>query len=325
MNLEELTWFNQQLAAMLREGVPMPDALRQLTQAQSRGALRNEFQRVESALAAGTPLDRAVAGGSLPPLYVSLVQAGVRSGDLPGALVLAADHYAALNTTWRRAKALLLYPAVVIVLGLTLSVLLWCMYSMADNSITELLGESSQARTQVALTFVPALFALAAIGAVAVAAVPAIRNQLVWLLPGFREARTANFASASALLLQHGCPLPETLALMQELEKGSPAEKDLARWRARLEAGHTRDAARAEDWDALPSLLGWFLPSAGGNLADGFARAGRFYRERAIHRLDLLLHGFMPIILVVLGLLVTSQLFGILLILVRLVDKLGAE
>lgn len=325
MNLEDFTWFNQQLAAMLREGVPMSDAIRQLTQAQSAGALNSEFKRVEAALASGQPLDQAVAAGSLPPLYVSLVQAGVRSGNLAGALTLAADHYADLNTTWRRAKALLLYPAIVILLGLILSVLLWWMYSMANQSISELVGDSARLNTQFALTLVPLLFVVVATGIFIAVGVPRIRNWLVWRLPGFREARTANFASATALLLQHGCPLPETLELMQGLEKGSPAEEDLATWRARLRAGHTRDAARPEDWEALPALLGWFLPSAGGNLADGFARAGRFYRERAIHRLDLLLHGLMPILLILLGLLVTSQLFGILLILVRLVDKLGAE
>ena len=39
INLEQLAWFNQQLAAMLREGLPLGGALRQLTAAQQAGGL----------------------------------------------------------------------------------------------------------------------------------------------------------------------------------------------------------------------------------------------------------------------------------------------
>jgi type II secretory pathway component PulF len=68
MNFEQLTWFNQQLAAMLREGLPLSGALKHLTESQRRGRLREEYLRIEAALAAGQPLEQAVATGTLPPL-----------------------------------------------------------------------------------------------------------------------------------------------------------------------------------------------------------------------------------------------------------------
>jgi type II secretory pathway component PulF len=325
MNFEELTWFNQQLAAMLREGLPLSGALKQLTESQRHGRLREEYLRLEAALAAGQPLEQAVAAGALPPLYVRLVQAGARSGDLPGALTMAADHYAELNAVWRRTKALLFYPALVILVGFGLSLLLWQLHRSTLNAFSDLMGSHATGNGALGLIFLPLLFALIGTGFAVMLLIPSLRNWLVWRLPGFREARTANLAGSLALMLRHGCPLPEALALVEELEQGSPAEGDLRLWQQQLRQGETDLTGRQGEWRAVPALLGWFIRTAGNDLAAGLQRAAQFYRQRSNHHLDLLLHGALPILLVLLGMIVTSQVFVLFRMIVPMIDKLGGE
>ncbi len=325
MNFEDLTWFNQQLAAMLREGLPLSGALKQLTDSQRHGRLRDEFLRIEADLASGRSLTESVAAGALPHLYVRLVQAGVRSGDLSGALTMAADHYAELSAVWRRTKALMFYPALVILVGFGLSLLLWQLQRSSLEAFAGLIGQPAGGASGFGLMFVPLLFALAGTGFALMLLVPPLRNRLLWRLPGFREARTANLAGSLALMLRQGCPLPEALALVQELERGSPAEPDLRRWQRQLQDGESDLARRPGDWQAVPALLAWFMRTAGDDLAAGFQRAAEFYRRRSHHHLDLLLHGALPLLLVLLGMVVTSQVFVIFRMLVPMIDQLGGN
>jgi type II secretory pathway component PulF len=75
MNQTELAFVNQQLADMLRCGIPLEGGLRHLCSTMSRGPLRAELQLLENDLAAGLPLAKAVALRKLPesayPLYSS--------------------------------------------------------------------------------------------------------------------------------------------------------------------------------------------------------------------------------------------------------------
>src|SRR4051812_14162072 len=102
MNYDEFAFFNQQLAAMLRDGIPLEGALKQLSAGMKDQALHAEITRLEADLGSGTPLKDALARRALPPLYIRMVEIGARSNDLPGVLILLADHYQRANTLWTR-------------------------------------------------------------------------------------------------------------------------------------------------------------------------------------------------------------------------------
>ena len=53
MKYEELAFVNQQLATMLREGIPLEGSLRQLCATMQKGRLRAELQLLENDLAGG--------------------------------------------------------------------------------------------------------------------------------------------------------------------------------------------------------------------------------------------------------------------------------
>ncbi len=124
MSYDEFAFFNQQLAAMLREGIPLEGALKELSAGMRSGPLRAEIQQLEADLSRGTPLKEALGRRALPELYRRMVEVGVRSDDLPGVLTLLADHYQRANALWTRLKGLMVYPLIVIVVSLGLTLLL---------------------------------------------------------------------------------------------------------------------------------------------------------------------------------------------------------
>jgi hypothetical protein len=114
MKLDEFAFFNQQLAAMLRDGIPLEGALRRLCQEMRAGSLRTELQALEADLAKGTPMADALKGRQLPELYKRMIMVGVKSGDLSGALTMLADYLQRQSSLWTRLKGLMIYPCIVL-------------------------------------------------------------------------------------------------------------------------------------------------------------------------------------------------------------------
>src|SRR6266481_2202115 len=90
---DEFAFLNLQLAGMLRSGIPIEGALRQLCARMRRGALQTELQALETDLANGIPLTEALAARRLPIFYRQMILVGVQSNDLPGVLTMVADYY----------------------------------------------------------------------------------------------------------------------------------------------------------------------------------------------------------------------------------------
>jgi type II secretory pathway component PulF len=84
MNYDEFSFFNRQLAAMLKDGVPLEGAIKQLCGDMRAGRLREQLELLERDLAKGTPLKEAMAARNLPAYYKKMVEVGVRTNDLPG-------------------------------------------------------------------------------------------------------------------------------------------------------------------------------------------------------------------------------------------------
>lgn len=325
MNLDEFAFFNRQLAEMLRCGLPLEGALRQLAATLRDGRLRGEIQQLEADLARGTPLPEALSRRRFPDLFVRLVRLGTAGHDLPGLLTLLADYYQRRHALATRLQALVFYPATVLVAASALSLFfVWFHHAILAGAARELLGSDlDPLPTTLGVWFPP--FCLLGLGGLAlvVALVPATRRWLRWKLPGFREANLAQLAAALHLLLARGCPLDEALALAAELEGASPAGRDLTRWRQRLAAGEGRPGEFAADSRAFPRLFVWLVSQAGANLAEGFRRAAELYQGRARHRIELLLHAGLPVAVLCLGTLILAQLTSSLSVLIRLINRLG--
>ena len=312
MNYDEFGFFNQQLAAMLRDGIPLEGALKQLCAGMRSGPLRAEIERLEADLAKGTPLKDALAKRSLPEFYVKMLQLGVRSNDLPGVLTMLADHYQRANAVWTRLKGLMVYPALVIVVALGLTLLLSVTASRMQSNFMGDLGaiahQDPNSSFLMASVWMPPLFlAAVALGAVVALSVPSFRSWLRWRLPAFREASLAQLASAMVLMLKNGTTLVEALALAEALEATTPAGRALAHWRSLAEAGKGKAAHWSSAGTPFPPLFIWLVQRSGEDIAAGFQKAAEIFRARADYRIELALYAALPISILLLGQMVLWQ------------------
>ncbi len=306
MNYDEFAFFNRQLAAMLRDGLPLEGALKQLCAGMKDQALHSELTQLEADLAQGTPLKDALARRNLPELYVRMVAIGVRGNDLPGVLILLADHYQRANTLWTQLKGLMVYPFIVVTVSLALTLVLTLVCKQFLQSTANPFVRPPDS-LMLSVWAPPIVLALALMFGVYAVLSPGCRNWLRWRLPAFRETSLANFASAMALMLKNGTTLPEALALAEAMESNSPAGPALAEWRRLVETGAGKPAQWPESMKPFPPMFLWLVRKGGEDLAAGFQKASEIYQTRAAHKIELALYGALPVSILMLGQMVILQ------------------
>ena len=326
MNYDEFAFFNRQLAEMLRNGIPLEGALRQLAANMREDTLRAEVRLLETDLAKGVPLAEALPRRQLPAFYTRMVRLGAAGGDLPGMLTTLADYYERRDALWTRLKALIVYPAMVLAAALALSLfLLWLNLRLIRPAMAELL-DGQAGPTAIPLTLWAPLVWLGALALLVACAVslPAWRDWLGWRLPGFKESNLAQLASALHLLLQRGGNLSESVALMRDLEGPSPAGRELAGWHSRLASGQGRVEQFTAGARVFPPLFLWLITQSGEDLARGFQRAAEIYIQRARHQTEMLHYAALPVAVITLGLLILIQVGSGMLVITRFLNALGS-
>ena len=337
MKLDEFAFFNQQLAAMLRDGLPIEGALRQLASGMERGTLRDELTRLEADLSAGAPLAEAVARRELPDLYKRMVLVGVKGNNLPGVLALLADYYQHRNNTATRLKGLMVYPLLVLIMAFLVSggiAAAWTFFLVP--ALKDFLqgmgdGQTFPNATQSlmfpinAMAVPPFIIGTFLLAVLVIAFVPAWRNSMRWRLPAFKESSLAQSAAALHLMLRSGVPLPDALALLAHVEAGNRAGNDLILWRTRLASGVAKFADVAQGSRAFPPLFIWMVANAGEELATGFEKAATIYRARAAHRTEMFLYAALPACVLALGLMILTQARFAFLPLIQLMNSLGGS
>jgi len=339
MNYDEFAFFNQQLAAMLRDGIPLEGALGRLCGEMRRGSLRVELEQLEADLTKGRPIGEALAARRLPDLYKRLVLVGAKSNDMPSALTLLADYYQGQHNLWTRLQGLMVYPSIVLVVTFIVSLIFYFVWEHfflgAWNTFVFGLMDGAQlpVMTRMSLPLLhhlwifPMCFGLFVALVAAILFVPSWRQAVGWRLPAFREARLAQTASTIGLLLKGGVSLPDAFGVVGELETNPPTRFELQRWGRNLASGMTRFPQIAAGGTVFPPLFVWLVSSAGEDLGAGFRQAAEIYRNRATHRSEILLFAALPLSVLVLGIIILTQgwlIFSGFLVFVQLMNSIGS-
>ncbi len=324
MKYDEFAFFNQQLAAMLRDGIPLEGALRRLCQEMRRGKLRDELQALEADLAKGTPLAEALKARQLPELYKRMILVGVKSGDLPGALIMLADYFQRRHLLGTRLKGLMVYPLIVLFAAFLLSCFLsFILSTFIWNNLQSLVGNPALPVISAGLWMSPVFIGLTLVAVLVAIAISPARRMLRWRLPAFREASLAQVASAMWLMLKNGVPLDDALALVEQLEKGTCAEREIAQWRQRLASGRGKFSEMATASKTFPVLFIWTIAQSGEDLTTGFRRAAEIFHSRAMYRSELLLYSALPCSILALAAMIISQIQPVFAALMAFVKALG--
>jgi type IV pilus assembly protein PilC len=319
MKLDEFAFFNQQLAAMLRDGIPLEGALQRLCREMRAGSLRTELQLLEADLAKGTPMADALQPRQLPELYKRMILVGVKSGDLPGALTMLADYFRRQGSVWTRLKSMMVYPLIVMFTAFLISTMLALLWTCVIGPSMENVFGGMQIRLPAATLFAlstlhtiwvfPVVLGFFFLLAAAVVFMPGLRGKFLWRLPAFKEAGVSRIGASLTLLLKNGVNLPDAIGLVEQLETSTSAAADLRQWRKNLTAGVTKFSEVAAVNRMIPPLFVWVVASAGEDLAAGFNRAAEIYHSRALYRTEVALYSVLPIASLFLGAIVLSQAF----------------
>ena len=287
------------LAALLPAGMPLAQALGAASSVAS-GDVRDAVQQVRARVERGDTLSASLAAHPtlFPPLYVGLVRAGEKSGDVDAAFGRLADQLERDEQLRGRILSAAIYPLLLATVG-TIAVSVLLMFVLPR--FVELL-EGSGASLPTSTAFLLALsfllnrfwplllLAIAGLVAGGVWAARTPQGQRAWArllltLPLVRTLRryalAARFARLAGVLLGGGAPL--LTALDDTISSiGDPiARDDVTRIRGRVREGASLRQAITEG-DLFPPLLAQ-LVSVGeeaGRLREFLLKAADIFEDR---------------------------------------------
>ena len=118
----EFLVFNQELATLLKAGMPLVQSLDLLKGRVTTPTLRHVLEEVHERVRSGTALSDAFAaqGDLFPRVYTASLLAGERSGNLDAVLRRFVEYTKIIATVKRKTVSALVYPAMLVALSLVL-------------------------------------------------------------------------------------------------------------------------------------------------------------------------------------------------------------
>jgi general secretion pathway protein F len=277
MSLDQLTALNEEIAALVRGGMPLELGLRELGK-DSAGSLQQITQVLANRLARGESLAEAVGAEKehLPASYRTLITAGIRAGRLPAALEAVSNYARELNQLRKQVALALLYPLLVLLLAYVLFVAFVShaivrfreTYEVFRFRVPMILnGAANMAEwTTTYWWVVPGVLLLLLAwwgisGGAQILAFRGLTQPLGWfpLVQSIcRDYRTANFAELLALMIEHQVPLPEGLRLAADATADPQLMRAGSRLADAIEQSAPQSSAAGRTY-GLPPFLYWAL------------------------------------------------------------------
>jgi general secretion pathway protein F len=252
----------RELVTLLRAGMTAVEAIETLQLQTDRPGAATQ-SRLLAALHQGQPLSEAMrSAGSFPQVLVASVIASERTSRLADALEDYLRYDTQLTALRRQAFSAAVYPAVVVVVGLLISLFLltfvmprfarmYASFRGEVSPVTQLMLWLSGVLTHSLPLVIGAVLAIA-IGlrvAYTQGALARVGRWIVSIVPPLRRAR-GNFARAKLfqalmLTLRGGYPLVEALRVCESLRLGAGLDPLLAGARSAVERGMSASQAMA--------------------------------------------------------------------------------
>jgi type IV pilus assembly protein PilC len=333
--------FNQQLAALLRAGIPILQAITMLRRRATSVRLRAVLEEVETAIRGGAALSQAFAaqGATFPRIYTASILAGERSGALDEVLSRYVTYMRRSVGLRRKIRGALAYPAFLLVacLGMVIFLTTFVVPRMSDlfagfgndlPTVTQIVLGLSNWLTGNLFWFAP----LVIIGSAAVfiwsrtpgGSLTIDRSTLRLPLVGklLIQMSTAQAARSLATLLAGGIPLVESWEIAAEsitnleLRRRSSAILPLIR-----EGRSFTESLEAASWMPELALDMIGIGERSGSLREMLDEVATFYDAESEVRLEQLTTTLEPAILVVMGGVVVIILLAIYLPIIKSISN----
>jgi type IV pilus assembly protein PilC len=263
---QEFLVFNQELATLLKAGMPLVQSLDILRQRVTNTTFKAVLDAVYEKVKAGTALSDAFSehGSLFPAVYSASLMAGERSGNLDSVIRRYVAYEKVIGTVRRRTISALIYPAILITMMLVLVgiIVLKVVPSFSDfyANFDRPLPMSTQIVVAFSRFFVDNLWMIVAgvAGAVLVgllwvrqpaqrARVHKLLLELPWAGETIRKFGTAQLARTLATLLGGGIPLVNAIEIGVRSMSNRHLAAQLDGVRQRVQEGQSFATALFED------------------------------------------------------------------------------
>ena len=262
---QEFLVFNQELATLLKAGMPLVQSLDILRQRVSNATFKAVLDAVYEKVKAGTALSDAFAehGSIFPAVYSASLMAGERSGNLDAVLRRYVSYEKVIGTVRKRTLSALIYPAILVTMMVVLIGIIVLKVVPAFSDFYGNFDRPLPLSTQIIVAvsnFVVANFWLL-LAAVVVAGVagsmwlrhPAQRArfhkillEIPWAGETARKFGTAQLARTLATLLGGGIPLVNAIEIGVRSMSNRHLAAELDAVRHRVQEGQSFAAALLE-------------------------------------------------------------------------------
>lgn len=313
IRLSDLVALNDEMAALVRAGVPLDRGLLALG-TDMHGRPGQVASRLSERLSQGQSLNDALEaeGNAIPSFYRAVVHAGIRSGHLPSALEGLSRHARQYEETRKLIGLALVYPVMVFMLSYIFFLLLVLLVAPRIASMFEAFHFTPRPFLNLLVwlgdhfivwaPIVPALLLLFFVGWWVSGRASRLRPGRVWgvfrFIPGMssilQETQAGDFAGLLALMVENGVPLEEAIPLSAE----ATGSRKLHATALELSQGLRRGeplSDLAKHTGGMSSMLVWVLTSAGsaGSLVPGLKHTSETYRYQALRRAETI-RGIVP-------------------------------
>ncbi len=330
VNLEQFVVFNEQFLALIRAGMPIPHSLELLCGNLRNKTLAGHLTAVREAVQKGMPTSQAFAErGVFPPIYVTSILAGERSGSLDSVLERYVS-YQKLSLAIRKKLLLsLIYPSILVLLVIVLVAFLITfvvpefaqLYITMDAALplsTQVLVDLGVIARDNALTWI-SLLGIVVGGVIWLSRRPAFRERIERLIlhtplvgPLWIRYQTAQLSRLLSTLLAGGLPLIRALETTGESMASSLLRRSLVHVREQVREGQSLAASLAGT-EAFPNLAVEMVRvgERTGALPQMLTSVAEFFDEEVRTKSAALLSLIEPTIMIGMGLFVAFVLISL--------------
>src|SRR5262245_7401421 len=343
INTREFLVFNQELATLLKAGMPLVQSLDLLKRRVVTPTFRSVLDDVHEKVRSGTALSDAFAaqGELFPRVYTASLLAGERSGNLDAVLRRYVEYAKIIATVKRKTLSALVYPAILITLALVLVTIIILKVVPAFSAFYSSFGAQLPLVTRIIVRvseLIRGQFLLLMLGLIlAVAAVVVWAQQqgqqarfdrVLLRLPMLgqvaRKFATSQMARTLATLLGGGLPLVNALDISSKSIGNRYMASQLEIVSSRVREGES--LASALDKRGVFPEVAVKMAEVGestGALQDMLNTVADFYDEEISTTMERFVTLVEPVLLVIMGIVIAGLLLALYMPLFQLSSVLG--
>jgi type IV pilus assembly protein PilC len=321
---QEFLVFNQELATLLKAGMPLVQSLDILRQRVSNQTFKAVLDNVYDKVKAGTALSDAFAehAGLFPAVYSASLLAGERSGNLDSVIRRYVAYEKIIGAVRKRTISALIYPAILVTMMIVLIGIIVLRVVPAFSDFYGSFDRQLPLSTRIIVGFSNAIVTNLALIVVGVAAVivggyvwsrqPGQReriDRMLLALPGIgrtmQKFATAQLARTLATLLGGGIPLVNALEISVRSMSNRYMARELDRSRRRVQEGESFSRALLEQ-GVFPDVAVKMVEvgESTGALQEMLNSLADFYDEEIETEVTRYITLVEPVLLVVMGLVI---------------------